>query len=120
MLNENAKKWVAALRDPSTKQIKGVLETSGGQCVLGVPCRLYADEHPEWPVSVIGKTRFGLLETGSYLPSEVVEWLGLQSSVGSYKDAKGKLFSLVILNDDGMSLPDLADLVESEPEGLFV
>ena len=115
MLNPNAKKWVAALRDPNTRQIKSALETSEGQCVLGVPCRLYADEHPEWPVKrSLGGTAFN----GSYgvMPRIVQDWLGLATTVGKMDDGRFLMF----LSDGGMSLLNLADLIEAEPEGLFV
>ena len=114
MLNENAKKWVAALRDPNTKQIKGALETSEGHCVLGVPCRLYADEHPDWSVEVGKSTNFD--GNAFFLPRIVQDWLGLAGRGGGMDDGR----FLLLLSDGGMSLPDLADLIESEPEGLFV
>lgn len=122
MLNPNAKKWIAALRDPNTRQIKGTLETSEGQCVLGVPCRLYADENPEWPVTIRGINCLrggGSTSFSGYqecLPMVVVDWLGLASISGRMNSGK----CLDSLNDIGWTFPDLADLIESEPEGLFV
>ena len=116
-MNNNAKKWVAALRDPEAKQITGCLETTEGKCVLGFSCRLYANEYPEWPVTFTSMgTDFGYQSEGALLPLEVQEWLGLATDHGRIMDSP----ALYDLNDTGTTLPELADLIESEPEGLFV
>ena len=116
-MNENARKWVAALRDPEAKQITGRLETKRGNCCLGIACRLYSTEHPEWNVQEIGSsTEFGDNYDKYGLPSEVQAWLDLGDRQGSIR-FQG---SLTDENDNGATFAEIADIIESEPEGLFV
>jgi len=123
-VNENAKKWVKALRSGKYKQGKNSLRVDGTYCCLGVACDLYAKE------TGLGKWEFyedvclgfligsNLEETT--LPHEVKKWLGLRDCCGLFiKD--GKTDYLTELNDArDYTFKEIADLVESEPEWLFV
>ncbi len=130
MLNDNAKKLVAALRSGEYTQTKGRLhrvevsdEFDGfkekpavGYCCLGVACELYAAENPtEREVFASGYEGFdGRTAT---LPETVMGWLGLASRVGSMDNGE----SLATLNDyRDKTFAEIADVIESEPEGLFV
>lgn len=117
MLNDNAKKWVAALRSGEYEQGTNALNKNGKMCCLGVACEIAI----KYGVSLkIGyycdaniKTYDG--ETG-ILPSSVRDWLGLYARDGESQHA-GKL---TIFNDSGKTFSEIADIIESEPKGLFV
>lgn len=48
MLNENAKKWVQALRSGEYKQGKDALRDNDKFCCLGVACEVYKKENPDF------------------------------------------------------------------------
>ena len=124
MLNQNAKKWVEALRSGDYKQTRGKLRDADGFCCLGVACDLYASETK----SVISweKNLGGFSFDGEYLelPFEVSLWLGLQNNEGTYEldDYSAGLPSGSLINDNdaGESFENIASIIESEPSGLFV
>ena len=123
-MNDNAKKWVKALRSGDYKQGHGRLRTDDTFCCLGVACDLYAQEHPEakWTFNYevdwfypLGYSDQG----GSFLdlPKKVQEWVNSVSNIHSAnqkpliitlrsviwkidgKDEKGKTFSKQIRID---------------------
>lgn len=111
MLNENAKKWVAALRSGQYKQCKNRLAHAGRFCCLGVACDISSVPRKVW-----GKE--------ATLPWKVVNWLGLNDEQGGYitqLSTTGLSHSCLSgLNDwDGKTFAEIADVIESEPEGLF-
>lgn len=113
MLNENAKKWVAALRSGEYKQTKNYLKNNEGFCCLGVLCDLYAkDAGVAWN----GARFMGSFQTP---PRVVLEWAALREPDGDHR-AAGMHTSLTARNDNGCSFSKIADIIESEPEGLFV
>ena len=120
-MNDNAKAWVAALRSGEFKQAKQYLhlkdEVAGDSfCCLGVACKMFDAANPD--VLRIGRTR-GFVEydsCGSILPYVVQQWLGLGATTGVF-DRGNK--SLASQNDSGKSFAEIADIIESEPEGLF-
>jgi hypothetical protein len=63
MLNENAKKWVAALRSGRFDQGRGRLCIDGKHCCLGVAYRVYAEENEQVPFT---ETRFQGVGTEIY------------------------------------------------------
>ena len=73
MLNDNAKKWVAALRSGKYEQAKGWLREGDKFCCLGVACDLFdPDEwHHRAAVAAVKQDRFFLIPTrdrdGPYL-----------------------------------------------------
>lgn len=119
-MNENAKKWVAALRSGDYEQ-----ETIGWMrqayqpgyesktkngpdkfCCLGVLCDISG--LAKWKgASYMGQIR--------HLPETVMEWAGLRDECGEINST----FSLTGQNDAGKSFNEIADIIESEPEGLF-
>ena len=119
MLNENAKKWVAALRSGEYKQGTGRLHDAADNayCCLGVACEVYNKENPNSPLNkelIGGTVRYD--NTTIALPAKVKEWLGLANISGAYNGGN-------YLADDndchGMTFDDIAALIESEPQGLF-
>jgi len=133
MLNDNAKKWVAALRsgnyDQTTYQLVVTNSDSEptGYCCLGVACDLYAQdneidvEYELEPHGEFGFIRFG--HESTVLPPEVREWLGLRERTGGFEDGRiqgeSECHSLADLNDAGATFKQVADFIESEPKGLF-
>ena len=117
MLNENAKAWVAALRSDNYQQGRHFLNDGGRYCCLGVACEIYAKA---FPLRITHKKELTLYnDSPCQLPEAVQRWLSLKENNGSYQD----LFlhrSLSIDNDTGKTFAEIADIIESAPEGLFV
>jgi hypothetical protein len=119
---EFRKKWVEALRSGQYKQGRKRLCCDGAYCCLGVACDLYNKLNSEnpLPTSVMadGAIKYG--DNDSYLPTIVGESLGMLSYTGKYMRPEGSYGYLAKDNDCGSSFLQIADLIESEPEGLFV
>ena len=123
MLNSNAQKWIKALRSGEFKQTKGTLtkveDGGNAHCCLGVACQIYQEE--------VGGLKVELSRHADCLQyngeaceyighlSVVKGWLGLQNSDGYYDEGS----SLVAKNDSGKTFEEIADIIESEPQGLF-
>ena len=134
-MNENAKKWVAALRSGEYQQTVGWLRDSQGYCCLGVACDLYAQEHPEcsWlapahtPEDAAIKTMSRTFVTprgksNLGLPEDVQKWLCLRDCNGSFFDAAllASYVCLASLNDSGKySFKQIADIIEAHYGALF-
>lgn len=115
-MNENAKKWVAALRSGEFEQGRGYLLATGKHCCLGVACAIYQRE-----VGGLDETegRNGIVifdGCDTLLPILVQRWLGMSTFNGSFAGDKDCLSEM---NDRGTPFSEIADLIESEPEGLF-
>lgn len=115
MLNENAKKWVAALRSGEFIQGTGVLFDGNRYCCLGVAC-VVAERNG---IALHRRDSDVCVEfdgENNVLPKSVQEWIGLKSEGGQYHDG-------TLWRDNDIhckSLSQIADIIESEPEGLFV
>jgi len=111
MLNENAKKWVKALRSGDYQQTYFYLKRGQRYCVLGVAMKVAEKngielEESDWQ--------------NEALPKNVRDWLGLDDAEGGFKHAIGDVEDLMSLNDKAhWAFEDLADLIEKEPKGLF-
>lgn len=113
-MNENAKKWVEALRSKSYEQGGGALRCEQLFCCLGVACDIYAKETGagEWE----GNIFIANDHTASVvLPQSVRAWLGLTDDAGGYADGQ---CSLACDNDEGKSFEEIATIIESN-EDLF-
>lgn len=117
MLNENAKKWVAALRSGKYQQGKTMLCENGKHCCLGVACEIAIANGIalEREVKEDGHVSYGDGFT-AIMPLEVTQWLKLSNNLGSNKTGE----SLAVKNDKGVPFDQIADFIESEPKGLFV
>ena len=128
-MNENAKKWVAALRSGEYRQCKSRLHRQDEYCCLGVAEELRLNSvgeswvaHPELADEFVvpGWTGEHDEEPGyAVLSKETQDWLGLASDHGSW-DAGDNPRSLISMNDHGKTFAEIADIIESEPAGLFV
>jgi hypothetical protein len=110
-MNERVKKlWLAALRNRKYKQGQSFLRSDKEHyCCLGVLCDLYAEENKtEWG-TMTSEGVYKFLGETSFLPKEVVEWAGLSSSAPipvGYDDNLGGM------NDDGVTFPVIASIIE--------
>ena len=116
-MNENARAWVTALRSGEYKQGKGALHpTKNTYCCLGVACELYRQANGgKWQNDGDGLT---FQNDAKVLPLRVRIWLGLNFPAGAYPQG-GVYASLAAQNDSGATFSELADVIESEPAGLF-
>lgn len=123
-MNENAKKWVTALKSGDYKQTKGTLRDGEGFCCLGVACDLSGlgewvqlpddDRNPD-------DTRFAYVIGGykhtDLLPEEVRLWLGLEGISGEYEIDEG-LDPLVEDEETGeLPEPTNRELTDDNDEG---
>jgi hypothetical protein len=119
-LNSNARKWVRALRSGKYKRGQSYLARKSKRgvlrhCCLGVACELFAKEHRlKRIIDTDGVTSFGPEQEASFCPERVTKWLGLTNPRGEFDED-----SLVRVNDSGGSFRAIADLIESQPKGLF-
>ncbi len=110
-MNDNAKLWVQALRSGEYVQGQRMLHNTVNDtwCCLGVGCDL---AHKNGVA--VTRTSEGGCELFNSRPStppdEVRKWLGIDWCGGLFKANDG----------DGKTFAEIAALIESEPEGLFV
>lgn len=130
-MNDNAKKWVEALRSGEFKQgqlaLCEITEDGDNYCCLGVACQVAVDAG--LPVTVTerdlnGRRRRTYDHERTALPTTVRDWLGLSTPGGAYHkhlaDTPGTAYSLMGHNDsDKFDFNQIADIIESEPKGLF-
>ena len=116
VLNENAKKWVAALRSGNYEQGRGALCREGKYCCLGVACVVAIENGLEvTAVKELSDREIVLYDKQfSFPPTSVQKWLGLYTKCGSDS------VDLVVANDnDGLSFSEIADLIEANQSDLF-
>lgn len=113
------KEWIAALRSGKYKQGKNALHriSSDEWCCLGVLCDLTSDRLG------VSRSNLGEYETFGCCDSvpiaSIVEAIRLYNTLGSTLFDKGTA-SLVDLNDvHGSTFPEIADILESNPEAYF-
>lgn len=126
-MNENTRKWIAALRSGEYVQDLGRLRNEKGFCCLGVACDIYSKETGEggWDMETDegGDTEYlfaidGIFEK-DFLPRKVFEWFGLSTKEGRFQHSfppSGTLArsTLARRNDIGSSFAEIADILESE------
>ena len=112
-MNKNAKIWVAALRSGQYKQGKNALRRGDTYCCMGVACDLFDSTH--WNEESGYRAPGSGTDNNIYLPGQIRRWFGLNDIAGTY----GRGECLTYHNDNGMSFDEIADLIESEPKGLF-
>lgn len=128
--------WIDALRSGKYKQGMGVLcglTTDGKKeyCCLGVLADHFVSPNK---VKFDSKAKdYGYDQEFSYLPSNIKEALYLRSNAGEI-DIKllkeewrlniqpfmdGTKATLAMLNDEGFTFTEIADLIEENPEAIF-
>ena len=111
--------WLEALRSKLYKQTRGQLRDERGFCCLGVACEVYNLQQRKNHKKQLTYKYFKYDGEFYRLPIKVQRWLGLTSVNGDYC---GHLTStnLIHKNDRGFSFNKIADIIESNPKGLFV
>lgn len=112
-MNNNAKKWVEALRSGEYKQTRSYLSTKDGYCCLGVACDLAVKSgepikvEQENPCTIFDGEKFGL-------PPSVLNWLGLKEDYYNY-------VQLAYLNDTiELNFTEIANIIEEKQNELFL
>lgn len=113
-MKKSVKMWIAALRSGAYKQGTQWLRNGNEFCCLGVACDLYNKTHKRGLDIRKEGGEYYFDGSADYLPNKVQKWLGMSTASGEFgSDA------LVEMNDRGKSFAEIADLIESEPDGLF-
>lgn len=114
-MKANRRLWIEALRSGKYTQARDALQTrDGAMCCLGVLADIAGCSF-EW--------RDGFdypwvedAEGDQHAPSKAREFVGLAHCEGHFAGQR----SLAGLNDSGKSFLEIADIIESEPQGLFI
>ena len=118
-MNDLAKSWLAALRSGEFEQTTMEMRSGNAYCCLGVACELYRLTYGEghWKKTDSADFYFsiGRENTGGLLPVRVKDALGLTDINGHFDGS-----NLARINDRGATFVEIADIIESEPPGLFV
>jgi len=110
MKKEIAELWITALKSDEYKQTRGTLKDEKGYCCLGVLCDLYLKEKDTlWEDLVSLRAK--------YLPKEVREWSGVQSSAGKISDDKA-VKCLSYENDSGLTFVEISAIIKLYQEVL--
>ena len=97
--------WIAALKSGQYEQGENFLCKNNKYCCLGVATKLV-----DYPINWYDK-----------IPNPVVrDKYGLTGLCGGFNKTKNTRMYLDALNDDGTSFNELADLISSCPNGLFI
>ncbi len=129
-MNDNVKLWTDALESGEYTQgfnrLGTVTRDGIDYCCLGVACEVFIKAGGNLEKSV-GPGIVCYLEDfpdkkavrTAYLPNCVKEWLGLKDAAGKFKI--GDLSSALSYEQDGKNktFKELAQIIKSEPEGLF-
>ena len=137
MLSEFQKRWVSALRSGKYEQGRGQLNQNDKRyCCLGVACELIANDSlvRKSDNNLSGDERLIYYDLDSVRPSKrSMNFIGINYdsifvinndvlellSDYIYHEV-GEVVTLMHLNDIGVPFPIIADVIELEPEGLFI
>lgn len=124
------REWVKNLESGLYKQGKSALVTLAGEsnnnkddkfCCFGVLCDMAVVEGVIGDPTEFGNNLgYGEIESTAFLPQEVMDWAGIASPDGVYTDDRGNSHTLAGRNDRGASFKKIAEIIKSNPEGLFV
>lgn len=138
-MNDNAKKWVAALESGEYKQAIGMLRSAADPdsfCCLGVACHVVDPER--WTEGAAGGFRFMTdpasgdgAEIG--MTDDVAEFMGVKSHFGHFDfhslpgELQTRIFratgeeanALTKINDRGGDFALIAEVLKAEPDGMF-
>jgi hypothetical protein len=107
--------WITALRSGNYPQGRFKLFDGIHYTAIGVGCAVMGLETHFSRAT--GTYSFGEVENVAFAPAEFMSWVGLRTLAGEYEQGR----SLSYDNDvDGLTFDKIADIIESEPEGLFV
>jgi hypothetical protein len=118
---EHRRLWVEALRSGKYPQsTRHNLHDDYGFCCLGVACEISG--LGKWDRDELTKRWLydasGDAGHGADLPELVMSYYGMRDSLGMLHHIRST-DALYLLNDQGVPFPKIADIIESEPEGLL-
>lgn len=103
--------WIKALRSGGYEQTTNRLRTNNSFCCLGVLCNLHAMAHPKVAIKETNPNEY--LRTVTGLPNAVMEWSGVDTYLGNYKEYSLNEFStLADDNDSGKTFNEIADIID--------
>jgi hypothetical protein len=127
-MNENAKKWIKALRSGDYEQAKSYLHRRADHenpvdrfCCLGVACDLAVKDGVDIKKETWGSNNYAVVGydgAQGTLPYKVIDWLGFSVKA----DGSGVInddLTLASENDQGVSFDGIADLIEDHANILF-
>ncbi len=122
MNKQAVKKWIRALRSRKYAQGTEYLNKDGKFCCLGVACHIFAKELGlKTKVDEDGNGKYiSYNRVMDYMPPKLMKFLGLRTRDGEYINENGELLNLAEDNDNGASFEIIAQIIESNPEKLFV
>lgn len=112
-MNNNAKKWLKALKSGKYKQTAGALKHKEGFCCLGVLCEVYNENSktPIKPKKIKNQDSYVYNNNHSFPPNIVAEWAGLKIEA---------MTNLTHFNDvQEYSFEKIASLMEKTPKKYF-
>ena len=138
---ELRERWIKALRSDKYEQTQSRLRDAHGYCCLGVLCDVIMKETKselEWELDEDKNTYYlGDIHYGG-LPTTYQQMMGLITDEGEielnliknestairlkeYEAGTSRRVILTVLNDSGKwSFEDIADLIENEPQAIFL
>ena len=118
---QRRKELVAALRSGNYKQGNEFLFKEGKFCCLGVACDISG--LGRWQIRPRSEDIFLYLDKDSVLPEEVMDYFGFVTELGQFTPevTEDHDTTLAYLNDESkLNFNKIADIIESEPKGMFV
>jgi hypothetical protein len=115
MMNDNMKLVIKALRSGEYKQTKETLQDKDGYCCLGVMCAVYESVTGNF----LRRDGFSGELYGGDLGDQkgVKDWVGLRNYIG---ESHSNLTLAELNDDESYTFLQIADYIESEPQGLLV
>ena len=119
-MNDNAKELVAVLESGEFEQGTNCLSRHDKHCCLGVACLVYQKRVGGLDISLDPSSeRVSYDGTRVVMPNVVRNYFGFQTTTGLFH-IDSSWNSLAGLNDSGKSFKEIAAVIKSEPQGLFV
>jgi len=111
-LTDAQESWIQALESGKYNQGNSVLNRDNNFCCLGVACDLHKENLTVTQPSEAKAVWYD--GDNCYAPEYIVGKLGLIDNVGESNDVDLK--SLTVLNDEGKSFAEIAEILRSNPE----
>jgi hypothetical protein len=123
-MNDNAKRWIEALKSGKYFQGQGVLHQRKNAynlfCCLGLACHLYQEASGDLDVKVNNLGGYSYDGDTVYLPPAVRDWLGLNDCTGNIDGEAGlTVQSLTYINDNGWTFAEIAEFIEEHESEVF-
>lgn len=116
-MNQLVTKWLEELRNPETQQCRLIIRDVDGFCALGVLGKAASDLYPDRFVWTLAENELWVFtdkESGTSIAKSITIPLSVLRMVGMNSNFQLMCNSMSIsyMNDSGMTLPDIADIIE--------